>query len=241
MAQFQRDTRISNITLDEGALVEVFDVFRKRADALGSSPHDDEGAGSVYAFIRFDGKGYGVVTCEELLHYFRRSVSVESIFVGFQTARASSSGRSEGSHIQLQLERDDPVSCYLRVFSDNREWLDASFCAIEESLDKFKNRHGWLRSNSFGLLIQLSGVALGFLISLWAAVVVSPNIPMESAFVIVFLFVLLLFSNVWDYIKNLLFQAANGFFPNVLFFRPEKDRYRWLKQTVIGAIVVAIH
>ena len=107
-------------------------------------------------------------------------------------------------------------------------------------MGKIKNRNGWSRSQWFGLLIQLSGVFAGFVVSLWAAAVITPKIPMENTFLIVFLFVLLLFSNTWDYLKNLISNAVTRYFPNIEFLKSRKNRYRWLIQTVIGGIVVAI-
>ena len=69
---------------------------------------------------------------------------------------------------------------------------------------------------------------------------ITPKIPFENAFVIVFLFALLLFSNTWDFLKKQISITIEGVFPNIEFYRPDKHRYRWLMQTVIGGIVVAI-
>ena len=197
-------------------------------------------SGVLHAIIRFDGKGYRVNSCDELLGYFRSSNAVERITVSFQTTLAANSNNSAGSFIELRLERDDPDLCTLIVSSDSADWVDASFFAFEGSLAKMKNQHGWSRSHWFELLVQLSGVFLGFLVSLWAAAIITPKIPMENAFLIVFLFVLLLVSNIWGYLQHLISNAVTGYFPNIEFLRAEGNRYRWLMQTVIGGIVVAI-
>ncbi|MDD9998119.1 MAG: hypothetical protein OXQ89_10285 [Rhodospirillaceae bacterium] len=240
MARFLRDKRVSNITLDEAALGELYDVFQQRSNALRNLPIDENKIGVVHAVIRFDGKGYRVFSCDELLAYFRGSSAVERITVSFQTPLAVNSNNMEGSFIELRLERDDPTLCVLTVSSDNADWVDASFQALDESLSKVKNPHAWSRSHWFGLLIQLSGVFLGFVVSLWAAAIITPKVPMENAFLIVFLFVLLLVSNIWGYLHHLISTTVTGYFPNIEFVPTRKNRYRWLMQTVIGGIVVAV-
>ena len=240
MAKFLRDKRISNVTLNKGALFEIFGTFERRADALPPLPHGEKENLFVFAVIRFDGKGYRVFSCEELLRYFRSSKAVERIILGFQTASAISSNNVVGSFIDLRFDSSDSNQCYLQVSSEDSDWVDASFATLEESLRKMNNGHGWSRSQWFRLLIQLSGVLAGFLVSLWAAAVITPKIPAENAFVIIFLFVLLLFSNTWDYLRNLISSTVDRFFPNIEFFRPDKDRHRWLMRTVIGGVIVAI-
>lgn len=240
MAKFLRDKKISNITMDENNLVELFTLLEKRVDALQVLPHDENEEFYVYAVIRFDSKGYRVHSTKELLHYFRSSQSIERIILFLQDTRAVNTNNVVGSYIELRLDGTDPNSCILQVSSDYSEWMDSSFSTLEEALNKAKNRHGWSRSQWFGLLVQLSGVFAGFVISIWAAVVITPSIPVENAFVIVFLFVLLLFSNTWDYLKILISNTIDNCFPNIEFIRPEKEKYRWLIQTVVGGIVVAI-
>jgi hypothetical protein len=48
------------------------------------------------------------------------------------------------------------------------------------------------------LLIQILGVFVGFLISLWVASKISPSLSIENAFLISFFLVLLNFSNLWS-------------------------------------------
>ena len=240
MATFLRDKKVSNITLDESALSELFGVCARRSETFPALPNDKKEKSFVSGIIRFDGKGYRVFSSEELLQYFRSAKTVERVILGCQTSIAVSSNNVVGSFIELRFDGSDPNLCYLQVSSDDSEWVDASFSILEESLRKLRNKHGWSRSRWFELLIQLSGVLAGFIVSLWAAAVITPKIPFENAFVIVFLFALLLFSNTWDFLKKQISITIEGVFPNIEFYRPDKHRYRWLMQTVIGGIVVAI-
>ena len=240
MATFLRDIRISNITLDERTLSELFEVCARRGEALPASPNDEKENSFVYGVIRFDGKGYRVFSSDELLQYFHSAKTVERIILAFQTSIAVSSNNVVGSFIELRFDGTDPNLCYLQISSDNSDWADASFSIMEESIRKLRNKHGWSRSQWFGLLLQLSGVLAGFTISLWAAAIISPRIPVENVFVIIFLFVLLLFSNTWDYLRSVISKSVESLFPNIEFYRPDKHRYRWLTQTIIGGVVVAI-
>ena len=240
MAQFLRDKQVFAITLDEDALTEIFRVLERRATALQTSHLEKNESLVVFSVIRFDGKGYRVFSSEELLYYFRSSKSVERIVMTFQTGSAVSTNNAVGSFIDLWFDGSDPNQCWLRVSSDDSDWVDASFSTLEDSLRNLKNRHGWSRSWWFGLLIQLSAVVLGFILSVWAAAVITPRIPVENAFVIVFLFLLLLFSNTWEYLKSSISNTINTFLPNIEFYRPDKDKYRWLMQSLIAAMVAAI-
>ena len=69
---------------------------------------------------------------------------------------------------------------------------------------------------------------------------ISPKLKIENAFIISFLFALLIFSNTWLYFRNLILTTVNKYFPNLKFYRPSKDRMHWLMQAVIGGIIVAI-
>ena len=194
----------------------------------------------IYSIIRFDNKGFRVHSAEELLHYFHSARFVERINVFLSTPSAVSSNNSTGSYIELRLDSSDFTACGFQVSSDDSEWVDASFCALGEPLKALKNLSGWFHNQWFGFFVQLIGVAVGFALSLWGAAVIAPNVPMEGAFVIVLLFFLILFSNVWEYIRRFLWHVIDKLFGNIKFFRPEKDKYYWLKQAIVAGIVVAV-
>ena len=68
---------------------------------------------------------------------------------------------------------------------------------------------------------------------------VAPKVPIEISFVICFLFAFLIFSNTWTYLKGLLYGVVNKYFPNINFYRSDKDRIHWLMQAIIGGIALA--
>lgn len=237
MAQFLRDERFANLTINRESLVQLASVFENRRQALNVAQDDNK---FLFYVIRFDNKGYRVFSIEELLQYFDQAKAVERIIFTAETGTSVSSNRNVGAYLELRFDERDPNLCYMSVTSDDRDWVDASFAAVYETVSKFKNKNSWARSPWMQLLIQLAGVFFGFVLSLWAAVVISPKLNLENAFVITFLFALILFSNTWTYFGTLIHRTVNKYFPNLKFYRPAKDRLHWLMQAVIGGVIVAI-
>lgn len=239
MAQFLRDERISNLTIDREALIQIASVFENRHRALSVQPNQNENKFLFYV-IRFDNKGYRVFSLNDLLQYFDHAKEIERIIVTVEAGVSISSNRNVGDHLELRLDEHDQNLCYLTVTSDDSDWVDASFSAVHETIGKFKNKNSWVRSDWMQLLIQLGGVFLGFVLSLYAAVIISPKLSIENSFIITFLFSLLIFSNTWTYFIYLILKPVNKYFPNIKFYRPAKDRMHWLMQAVIGGIIAAI-
>lgn len=239
MAQFLRDERISNLTIDRESLIQIASVFENRHRSLIVQSNQNENKFLFYV-IRFDNKGYRVFSLNDLFEYFDHAKEIERIIFTVETGVSISSNRNVGAHLELRLDEKDQNLCYLTVTSDDSDWVDASFSAVHETLLKFKNKNSWIRSDWMQLLIQLGGVFFGFVLSLWAAVVISPKLNIENSFVITFLFSLLIFSNTWTYFRLLIIKTVNKYFPNLKFYRPTKDRMHWLMQAVIGGITAAI-
>ncbi len=107
-------------------------------------------------------------------------------------------------------------------------------------LVKRENRNSLARSAWTQLIIQLLGVFLGFLASLWAGSRIAEQLNIENAFLISFLLVLLLFANLWTHVTRALHVLVNSAFPNLRFFRKSRDRMHWLLQTIIGGVVIAV-
>ncbi len=105
---------------------------------------------------------------------------------------------------------------------------------------KCKNQNAWVRTAWTHLVVQIIGVTLGFILSLWAAVKISPKLAIENAFVISFLFVLLIFSNTWTYLNQKIISFINTLFPTLKFNRPRKDPMHGLIKAIIAGIAIAV-
>jgi hypothetical protein len=244
MAHFLRDEILTNLTIDEEALTQISHVFAARAatmpEELNPPPRHEPPNFFLTYIIRFDNKGHRVFSLEDLLNYFRQANYVERILFTLESRIAVQTNRNIGSFIELRFDEKEPNTCILAVSSDAGDWADASFAAIKEVLNKRKNWNRWARSAWTQLLIQISGVFVGFLVSLWAASKIAPSLSIENPFLISFFLVLLIFSNLWVYINQRLHVLVNLVFPNLKFYRPHRDKMHWLLQAIIGGIVVAI-
>ena len=141
--------------------------------------------------------------------------------------------------MEVRFEKHDGVPGFLTVSADDADWVEASFSAINEVLLKFKNKHHWARSQWSALVIQITGVVVGFALSLWAASSISLHLALENSFVITFLFVFVLFANIWGPINATILNVVHSLFPNISFFRPNKDKVNWIMRAIVGGIATA--
>ena len=243
MAHFLRDEQFSNLTLDRAALSQLFDVLASRMTLMPEmleESGEDEAKAFINVTIRFDQKGYRVSDKEAFLNYFDSATQVERTVFEVVSMGALRSNRGTGSYIDLRLDTDESVPCFLTVSSNEEDWVNGSFSAVREWLRQCRNRNAFIRNPWTDLIVQLFGIFLGFIVSLWGASLVAPKLTIENPFLISFLLVLLLFSNLWGVLKLRLQIFVVHVFPTIRFYRPDRDRLHWLLQTLVGGIVVAV-
>ena len=242
MAQFLRDAHLTNVKVTEDTLIQLTEIFANRAkpllDAATQQQNDDKKPFLTFV-IRFDGKGYRLFSLDELIRHFKRANEVERIVITIETPESLRSNRLVGEHLDIRLDKVEGNNCYISVTADDADWVDASYSAVTEIISKHKTKNGWARSSWSTLIIQMLGVIAGFALSLWAASRISPSLSIENAFVITFFFALLIFSNAWGYINTIVLSRVHRIFPNIQFYRPDKDRINWLLQALIGGIATA--
>ena len=243
MAHFLRDTKISSLSATEENLAQLSSTFVERAAMINANVADDaqqvKGAFVTY-IIRFDNKGYRVFLIDDLLRHFAEAKTVERVLFTLETGESLRSNRQVGTFMELRLDEREPNTSFLGVSSDDKDWVDASFAAVQDTLAKARNRNGWVRTAWTVFSVQLVGVIFGFLLSLWAAAKIAPLLSIENALIFSFLFVLLVFSNTWAYANQFILRLMNTAFPNIKFLRQGKERLHWLLQAVVGGIVAAI-
>lgn len=198
-------------------------------------------AKSAFTYIiRFDNKGYRVFSLDELMRYFNQAREVERIIFTVESGDAISSNRSIGAFLELCLDAKEPTRCVLVASSDNKDSAEASFAAVHEVLEKCRTGNGLARTPLTSLGVQIFGVIVGFIVSLWLSFKIAPNLKIENSFVIAFLFTLLVFSNIWGYLNQTLLGFIAKLFPNIEFVRPAKARLHWLLQAIVGSAAFAI-
>jgi hypothetical protein len=242
MAHFLRDEQVKNITIDTATLRQLAQSFAAKITSMPEYlPPMAEGAPEVFLTftIRFDGKGYRLFDIENLISHFEQAARVERIIFELQSGTSLRSNRVIGSYADLRLDSDDRAVCFLTVSSDSEGWMQSTFAAVIDVLGVKKNKTGYVRNAWVELIIQLVGVLLGFLFSVWAAIKVAPKLRIENSFLITFILALLVYSNFWAYINQRLRGFVFGAFPIIRFDRSDKDRLHWLYQAIVGGIVVA--
>lgn len=243
MAHFLRDQHIANLSITADNLAQISAVFDDRASTLNADvpDNDDTGKRAILSYvIRFDNKGYRVFLIGDLLRYFHQAKAVERVLFTVETGESLRTSRQIGSVLELRLDEKDPNTCFLTITSDDKDWVDASLSAVQDVLAKCANRNGWVRTSWTTFAVQIVGVTLGFILSLWAAAKIAPRLSIENSFIFSFLFVLLIFSNTWTFLSQQILRLINAGFPNIKFLRPGKERLHWLLQAVIGGAVGAV-
>jgi len=242
VATFLRDEEISNITVTEEHLGQIFDALTRRMhtmpEVIAAKPNQPNAF--VATTIRFDQKGNRIYERQRMLDHFNEASFVERVIFELNSTDSARTNSAHGSYCSLRLDTNENMKCFLTVSSDDEDWLNGTFAAILDILARCKNRNRWIRNPVVEIAIQLSGLLAGFGLGLWAAALIAPNLKIENAFLISFLLVLLIFSNVWSPINQRLKLFLYRRFPSVKFYRPSKDNLHWLYQTLVGGVVVAI-
>ncbi|MFZ1292232.1 MAG: hypothetical protein WAR79_19210 [Melioribacteraceae bacterium] len=243
MSQFLRDEVIKNINIDESSLDILNQYFVSNAikirDSLVDNPENEKKIPILNYVIRFDNKGYRLFDFQEILKFYNQANKVERIIFTLESSESISSGRNSGSYLELKLDTYDLNNCYLVASSDDEDWVDLVFNGIQEILNKFHNKSRFVQNYWTIFVVQIFGVMLGFVLSLWAAIKISPYLSIENAFVISFLFIFLIFANSWTLLHRLIIKLLNYSFPNLRFKHKGRTSLHWLLQALVGGLIIA--
>ena len=240
MSRYLRDTYIKNISLNEDRLHLINDAFVEIANTNNRGlPDDDDGKNKtaiVSYLIRFDNKGFVLHDFNEVLKYHKNSKKIERIFFIVDTNQSHFSNAQFGKRAELRFDSKEPNNCILTVQDDDQNWVNATFCKIEEELSKYKNRNFIVRNAWTPFVVQILGVITGFVISLWAALRISPLLSVEYSLIVSFILAFLIFSNIWTYLNQQILKLINGMFPNVAF--KDSKGLHWLGKALLSALFV---
>lgn len=240
MGQFLRDQRIRNLKIDGTALDRLNDLFLARVQAHNANVSDPAKRVVYFYVIRFDEKGYRFTDFAEVKKHYQEADYVERVIFTMDTAENRSTSGLFGTSLELRIDAKDQNSCWLTVSADNKDWVDATYSGINDILLRQKSFSGYIRNQWIGLLVQVVGIVIGFLISLWAAAQIAPSLKLENAFVVAFFFSLLIYSNIWGYINAQIVRLLDFAFPNIGFKRTGKDALHWFVQAMVGGLIVTL-
>ncbi len=137
MAHFLRDQKITNLSVTEDNLTQISSTFADRAVVLNANIPENDATGkrAILSYVvRFDDKGYRVFSVDALLRHFRQATTVERVLFTVETGESLRSSRQTGAFMELRLDEKDPNTCFLSVTSDDNDWVDASFSAVQDTL-----------------------------------------------------------------------------------------------------------
>ena len=242
MGSFLRDEYIRNVTIDEDALQGVSEYFQGRASQLDAAQQQHQEKEHVFVtyIIRSDNKGYRFTSYDDIRKFYIQAKEVERVIFTLESGESLRSNRMFGTYMELRLDSRDMSNCILVASSEDQNWVDSAFSCVSELIKKQTNKNRFIRNAWTHFLVQIAGVCLGFVLSLWAGIKAAPHLAIENAFVVSFLFAFLVFSNVWTYLNERIHFILNYYFPNLFFCRKGKDTLHWLLQTVVGGVVLAI-
>lgn len=243
MANYLRDLTIKNRAFTGPAVDALYNAFAEAGERLRESLKAPGQTKEPYVFfsvvIRFDNQGYRVWSLAELQKYFKQANDIERLSFEIDTELSINSNRSVGGHCMLQLDSRDPNRCLLQVAADDKAWVEQTFAEVSFLIDKRKTVSRFIRTPVTQWLIQVCGVFLGVLGCIWVARQAAPALSIESPFLISFLVALLIFSNTWTFLLQIIHAAIARAFPNVMLLRADEERLHWGLQAVVAVVIAA--
>ncbi len=245
MSQFLRDEYLKNFSITEDSLhkinEDIVEITNRANEELRTRYNDDEFKNHCLFrsyIIRFDGKGFQLFEFEKAMRYFEDAKRVERFIFAVDSLRGMTINRLSGKSIDLRLDATDQNNCKLIVQDDDSNWVDAVFCKLKERLTRYKNTNGIVRNRWVPFFIQIIGVVVGFLLSLWVAIKVAPMVVIDNALAFCFIIAFLLFSNTWTVLFEIAIKLLNYFWPNISF--KSNGTLHWLVQALISAAFVSM-
>lgn len=244
MSHFLRDQLLNNLTIHKDSLKHINSIFEARGQTAKTNINELDEHKNRKAFltyiIRFENKGYRVFSLDELFSLFNNAKNVERVIYTLEDTESLQTNRSAGTFLELRLDAQDQNMCLLHATSDDRDWVESSISSVHEALEKYKNKNGLFRTNWTQFAVQIFGVLIGFIFSIWGALKIAPKVLIDNAFLIMFILLFLVFSNIWTFVYQKILSYINLIFPNIKFVRQNKYALHWMQQAVTGTLLVSI-
>lgn len=241
MSQFLRDAALKNLKLTEEERLQkinelIFEIAKEINQNLTDAAGDKKYLLPSY-IIRFDDKGFKLYEFEKVIKYFKEANKVERIIFILESLESIQSNRLSGKSLELWLDVLNPDKCNLTVQANEGDWVDATFCRMKELLDKYKSKNFLVRNSWTPFVVQMLGVVMSFVFSLWGAIVISPKLTIENAFTISFIMAFLIFSNAWTYFYPRILSIIDYYWPNVSF--KERKGIHWLLKGLLITLLAS--
>jgi hypothetical protein len=234
MSDYLKDSMIPFHTIGASQLDDINNELKAIIDEVTASGSDDNPLLLIYT-LRYDGMGIVRQDFKEIKNCFDRAKSVDRLL--FDLVGRKWLPNNKGKRVGLHFDSKDPSRCYIVVQDDDEKWVDNVFKRISSRLSQYKNYNWIIRHPLAELLIQLFGVMIGFFTCLISASHLSPILNIKNSFVLLFIGLFLIFSNLWTYILVVIKKVRDDLWPTVSF---KKKPFGLVGQTVVGFIITGI-
>lgn len=246
MSQYLRDITLKCLTVHDDVVRKInedlVEIAKKKNAAIPAeaASRNDKLLIPTY-IIRFDGKGFrlhGFEQFDQVMKYFADAQKVERLMIVLQSVENLKSNSSFGPRVEIRLDQTKFDNCLLTVDDDDRDWVDLVFMKLNERFARCSNRNWIVRNQWMAAVVQLVGVVLGFLASMWFGVVLGPKLKIDSAILFAFIAAFLIFSNAWTFILGWIWALRDYCWPNLSFRKP--STVHWLFQTLIATSLLSV-
>ena len=234
MSDYLKDLYIPFHTIGSKEIEEIDRELKSIITEAKSIPGEEKPLFVVYT-LRYDGMGIIRRDFEEIKDCFNRARKVDRLV--FNVTGTENLSHNVGKGIQIWLELLDPGRCQLIITDDDEKWVDNIFKRLSTRFSQYKNHNGILRLSLAELLIQLFGVTAGFSACLISASLLSPHVEIQHAFFVLFIGLLLIFSNLWTFILELIGKVRNKYWPAISFKRKPLGI---IGQSIMGLVITGL-
>lgn len=238
MPSFLRDVRVRNVVVSDDALRELHTSFMERIQAHNQVTQLEEQKLFAVYVVRFDGRGYRTFSVDEAWNYYKGANSVERVVLAAECQIGMKTNHMVGGQIEIRLDADRNGSSHIIVGGESKDWVEATFLALETSLNRRKNlATSLIRTPWSALLIQLLGVMVGVMLALWLATLSAPLLKgVDYPRAVAFAFWFLVYSNLWTYLQQRALEGIDQLFPNV---RLSRSGEHWAHKLLRAGVKLA--
>ena len=220
MSEYLRDESLRNLNMSKSALDELNSSLIKIRDGenvkIGNNSSSQQFITMTY-IIRFDQKGFKLYEYNKAMEYFNSAKEIERFIFQLDSDEHSKTYKLKGKGVEIKFDSKVPGNCSLTVQDSQQGWVDSTFLTLQEVIKKYNNGNKLMRSTFVVLSIQVLGVLIGILFSLWVASKVSHRLSTPYPYGLTFIITLLIYSNIWGYLYLVLLKCVNAFWPNISF------------------------
>lgn len=219
MPGFLREVLIHDVVIDDDSIRELDRIFQARVAQHNAEVTDDDRKLVFWYIVRFDNRGYRALNAEDAWAFYKGAHKVEGVVFHAESPLAKKTGGVLGTQLDICLDSTGNRISGLSVAADQRDWVESTFGEFEVVLRRRQDLVTKLvRGPTSSVLVQISGLVLGVLLSLWAATLSAPFLTgLDYPRVVAFGFWFIVFSNLWGTCQAALMTWIYRLFPNVRF------------------------